>query len=132
MSIQLEKNQSGFDGPLKKAFAVGTGGVHVALWKRQGGGGDMIDEIETPVSRLRKLPTSESILRLPQVKERVGLSRSTIYARIAEGVFPGPINLAGVYKIAGEMPGKFLRQNGLRGGSVYDLTHDRGVAIKAE
>src|ERR1035437_3231788 len=30
------------------------------------------------------------------------------------------------------MPGKFLRQNGLRGGSVYDLTHDRGVAIKAE
>src|ERR1035437_8005652 len=40
--------------------------------------------------------------------------------------------LAGVYKIAGEMPGKFLRQNGLRGGSVYDLTHDRGVAIKAE
>src|ERR1035437_9733371 len=40
--------------------------------------------------------------------------------------------LAGVYKIAGEMPGKFLRQNGSRGGSVYDLTHDRGVAIKAE
>lgn len=55
----------------------------------------MIDEIETPVSRLRKLPTSESILRLPQVKERVGLSRSTIYARIAEGIFPGPINLGG-------------------------------------
>jgi prophage regulatory protein len=95
MSIQLEKKQSGFDGPLKKAFAVGTGGVHVALWKRQGGGGGMIDEIETPVSRLRKLPTSESILRLPQVKERVGLSRSTIYARIAEGIFPGPINLGG-------------------------------------
>src|ERR1035437_8333973 len=40
--------------------------------------------------------------------------------------------LAGVYKIAGEMPGKFLRQNGLRGGSVYDLTHDRGEAVKAE
>src|ERR1035437_2056620 len=41
-------------------------------------------------------------------------------------------SLAGVYKIAREMPGKFLRQNGLRGGSVYDLTHDWGVAIKAE
>jgi Predicted transcriptional regulator len=36
---------------------------------------------------------STSILRLPQVKARVGLSRSTIYARIKEGSFPPPIKL---------------------------------------
>ena len=35
----------------------------------------------------------ESILRLPSVKSRTGLSRSTIYLRIAEGTFPRPISL---------------------------------------
>ena len=30
-------------------------------------------------------------LRLPQVKEATGLSKSTIYARIAEGTFPKQI-----------------------------------------
>ena len=34
-----------------------------------------------------------SILRLPDVKARTGLSRSTIYLRIKEGTFPHPINL---------------------------------------
>ena len=34
-----------------------------------------------------------TILRLPEVKARTGLSRSTIYLRIAEGKFPPPINL---------------------------------------
>lgn len=34
-----------------------------------------------------------SILRLPTVKARTGLSRSTIYLRIAEGRFPAPISL---------------------------------------
>jgi prophage regulatory protein len=34
-----------------------------------------------------------SILRLPQVKQRTGLSRSTIYARIKEGRFNAPISL---------------------------------------
>src|SRR3546814_15171541 len=34
-----------------------------------------------------------SLLRLPEVKRRVGLSRSTIYARIGRGEFPRPINL---------------------------------------
>ena len=33
------------------------------------------------------------ILRLPQVKARTGLSRSTIYLRIADGTFPKPISL---------------------------------------
>jgi prophage regulatory protein len=36
-----------------------------------------------------------SILRLPAVKTRTGLSRSTIYLRVAEGTFPKPICLGG-------------------------------------
>ena len=36
-----------------------------------------------------------SILRLPAVKARTGLSRSTIYLRISEGNFPKPISLGG-------------------------------------
>jgi prophage regulatory protein len=35
------------------------------------------------------------ILRLPAVKASVGLSRSTIYLRIAEGTFPKPVSLGG-------------------------------------
>ena len=34
-----------------------------------------------------------TILRLGDVKRRTGLSRSTIYVRIAEGDFPRPISL---------------------------------------
>ena len=37
----------------------------------------------------------DSILRLPAVKARTGLSRSTIYLRISEGRFPKPISLGG-------------------------------------
>jgi prophage regulatory protein len=36
---------------------------------------------------------SNMILRLPAVKTRTGLSRSTIYLRVAEGRFPRPISL---------------------------------------
>jgi len=36
-----------------------------------------------------------SILRLPSVQVRTGLSRSTIYLRISEGSFPKPISLGG-------------------------------------
>jgi len=36
---------------------------------------------------------SNMILRLPAVKARTGLSRSTIYLRVAEGKFPKPISL---------------------------------------
>ncbi len=35
------------------------------------------------------------ILRLPEVKDRTGLSRSTLYLRISEGRFPTPISLGG-------------------------------------
>lgn len=34
-----------------------------------------------------------AILRLPAVQQRTGLSRSTIYARIALGDFPAPVSL---------------------------------------
>jgi prophage regulatory protein len=36
-----------------------------------------------------------SILRLPDVQKRTGLSRSTIYLRISEESFPKPISLGG-------------------------------------
>lgn len=36
-----------------------------------------------------------AILRLPTVKARTGLSRSTIYLRVAEGTFPKPVSLGG-------------------------------------
>jgi prophage regulatory protein len=36
---------------------------------------------------------SNSILRLPQVKIRVGLSRSSIYLAISQGNFPRPVSL---------------------------------------
>jgi prophage regulatory protein len=35
------------------------------------------------------------ILRLPAVKESTGLSRSTLYLRIANGVFTHPVSLGG-------------------------------------
>lgn len=36
---------------------------------------------------------THTILRLPAVKARIGLSRSTIYLRIAERTFPKPVSL---------------------------------------
>ena len=36
-------------------------------------------------------PSEPSLLRLSEVRQRIGLSRSTIYARIAEGKFPRPV-----------------------------------------
>lgn len=45
-------------------------------------------------NKLPKGPNmGQTILRLPAVKARTGLSRSTIYLRIAEGKFPRPISL---------------------------------------
>ncbi len=38
---------------------------------------------------------THKILRLPGVKARTGLSRSTIYLRISEGNFPKPVSLGG-------------------------------------
>jgi prophage regulatory protein len=38
---------------------------------------------------------TQTILRLPAVKSATGLSRSTIYLRIAHGVFTHPVSLGG-------------------------------------
>ncbi len=35
------------------------------------------------------------ILRLPDVKHRTGLSRSSIYLRVSQNAFPKPISLGG-------------------------------------
>ena len=44
-----------------------------------------------------QLPCSLSsrLIRLPEVKARVGLGRSTIYRRMREGTFPLPRSLGG-------------------------------------
>lgn len=36
---------------------------------------------------------THNILRLPAVKTRTGLSRSTIYLRVSQGTFPEPVSL---------------------------------------
>ena len=41
-----------------------------------------------------QIKTALNILRCKQVEKRVGLSRSTIYAKIAAGEFPAPIALS--------------------------------------
>jgi prophage regulatory protein len=43
----------------------------------------------------KKIQTPFIVLRRKQVESRTGLSRSTIYARIAAGTFPKPIDLGG-------------------------------------
>ena len=44
-------------------------------------------------------PTRKKFLRLPQVKESTGLSRTTIYRKIAASEFPRPIHI-GVRAVA--------------------------------
>jgi prophage regulatory protein len=36
---------------------------------------------------------TNTILRLPAVKDRTGLSRSTIYLHVSNGTFPPPVSL---------------------------------------
>ena len=38
---------------------------------------------------------SHTILRLPVIKENTGLSRSTLYLRIAQGLLTKPVSLGG-------------------------------------
>ncbi len=38
--------------------------------------------------------TPKKVLRLPQVIQKTGLSRATIYAYIKKGQFPGPFQLS--------------------------------------
>ena len=43
----------------------------------------------------RRINPPTRFLRLPEVMARTGLSRSTIYVRLAEGRFPRPVALGG-------------------------------------
>ena len=43
----------------------------------------------------RRMNPPTRFLRLPEVMARTGLSRSTIYVRLAEGRFPRPVALGG-------------------------------------
>ena len=44
-------------------------------------------------SKPHYVPTAISILRRPEVEARTGLSRSTIYLKVAQGSFPKPVSL---------------------------------------
>jgi prophage regulatory protein len=46
-------------------------------------------------SALGAINMTYTILRLPAIKSRTGLSRSTIYLRISKNEFPAPISLGG-------------------------------------
>lgn len=46
-------------------------------------------------SASRGLNVTHTILRLPAVRATTGLSRSTIYLRIAQLTFPKPVSLGG-------------------------------------
>lgn len=39
------------------------------------------------------MANGERILRFPEVRSRTGLSRSTVYLRVAHGNFPAPVPL---------------------------------------
>ena len=41
------------------------------------------------------MPEKRRILRLPEVKAMTGLSKSTIYSRVAAGLFPRQVSLGG-------------------------------------
>jgi len=55
--------------------------------------GEEIEQEATDIRRVTRL------IRLPEVKHRVGLGRSTIYRWMAEGKFPKPVQLGG-YSVA--------------------------------
>ena len=42
---------------------------------------------------MSQFDTVPSIIRLPEVLNRTGLGRSTVYLKIANGTFPKPISL---------------------------------------
>ena len=45
------------------------------------------------VIKNQQVPSAHYILRRPKVEARTGLSRSTIYLKVAQGLFPRPIPL---------------------------------------
>lgn len=72
---------------------------------------------------------AERILRLPDVKALSGLSRSTIYARVAEGLYPKPILLG--TRMVGWREGEIAAMNSarVRGATVEEI---RALVAKLE
>src|SRR3546814_15980238 len=48
----------------------------------------------TPADGVIAMPVSERLIRLPTVLNRTGLSRSTLYRKIAEGTFPAQVKIS--------------------------------------
>ena len=48
-------------------------------------------DLVASVLAARGVNMPHTVLRLPAVKSRTGLSRSTIYLRVSQGVFPTPV-----------------------------------------
>lgn len=48
---------------------------------------------ERNAGALDQRPIALQLLRLPAVKARIGLCRSTIYGKVADGTFPAPVSL---------------------------------------
>jgi prophage regulatory protein len=46
-----------------------------------------------PHGSVRNKDMNERIVRRPQVESQTGLSRSTIYSKMADGTFPKPVKL---------------------------------------
>jgi prophage regulatory protein len=44
-------------------------------------------------AKLHPQASATRLMRLPEVREKIGLCRSTIYARVAQGTFPPPVSL---------------------------------------
>ncbi len=49
--------------------------------------------LQTDLRVSKMVQRQHHILRLPEIKRRTGLGRSTIYLHISKGSFPTPINL---------------------------------------
>jgi len=47
----------------------------------------------TSTKRIQLIPACDRFLRFPEVKERVGFSRSQVHLLIKQGNFPAPIKL---------------------------------------
>ena len=45
------------------------------------------------MTKANPIPPRRVILRRPQVEEKTGLARSTLYKLISDGLFPRPVNL---------------------------------------
>ncbi len=60
--------------------------------RRQAENNFLPEEIQELIVRTRRI-TDDRILRLPQVREKVGRANATIWKDVSEGTFPPPISI---------------------------------------